>query len=78
MLTFIRANRTLERYYERAIVKERSREELLKNHLGMDRVEPFVITRFPIVTGNSRISSLSRIREFATKADAILNANPDA
>ncbi len=75
---FIRANRTLERYYERAIVKERSREELLKNHLGMDRVEPFVITRFPIVTGNSRISSLSRIREFATKADAILNANPDA
>jgi len=72
---FIRTNRTLERYYERAIIKERSREELLKNHLGMDRVEPFVITRFPIVTSNPRISSLSQIREFSIKADAILSAN---
>jgi hypothetical protein len=42
----------------------------------MDRVEPFVITRFPIVTSNPRVSSLSRIREFSIKADAILNANP--
>ncbi len=72
---FVRTNRTLERYYERAIIKERSREELLKNRLGMDRVEPFVITRFPIVTSNPRISSLSRIREFSIKADAILTAN---
>ncbi|RRD22042.1 hypothetical protein [Brucella pituitosa] len=73
---FIRTNRTLERYYERAIIKERSREELLKNRLGIERVEPFVITRFPIVTKNSRISSLSHIREFSTKADTILNTKP--
>jgi hypothetical protein len=70
---FIRTNRTLERYYQRAIAKERSREQLLKDHLRLDRVEPFVITRFPIVTTNPRILSLARVREFGTVADAVLN-----
>lgn len=71
---FIRTNRTLERYYERAIDKERSREDLLKNHLGIERVEPFVVTRFPIVTNNTRILPLARIREFSATAKAVLKA----
>lgn len=70
---FIRTNRTLERYYQRAIAKERSREQLLRDHLGLDRVEPFVITRFPIVTTNPRIIPLARIREFGKMADDVLN-----
>jgi hypothetical protein len=70
---FIRTNRTLERYYERAITKERSRAQLLIDRLGLDRVEPFVITRFPIVTTNPRIVSLPQIREFSAAAKAILD-----
>lgn len=70
---FIRTNRTLERYYQRAIDKERSREQLLKHHLGLDRVEPFVITRFPIATINPRIIPLARIREFGKVADGLLS-----
>jgi len=75
---FIRTNRTLERYYERAITKERSREGLLKDHLGIDRVEPFVITRFPIVTNNPRIVSLARIHDFSIKVDVVLIDEPAA
>jgi hypothetical protein len=70
---FIRTNRTLERYYQRAIAKERSREPLLRHHLGLDRVEPFVITRFPIATTNPRIIPLARIGEFSKVADGLLN-----
>lgn len=70
---YVRTNRTLERYYERALAKERSREQLLKDHFSLDRVEPFVMTRFPIVSTNPRILSLARVREFGTIVDAVLN-----
>ncbi|MER8746125.1 hypothetical protein NKH54_24095 [Mesorhizobium sp. M1004] len=73
---FIRTNRTLERYYERAIAKERSREQLLRDHLGLDRVEPFVITRFPIVTTNPRILPLARIQEFSVTAETVMEYEP--
>jgi hypothetical protein len=69
---FIRTNRTLERYYNRAINKERSREHLLKEALALDRVEPFVVTRFPIVTTNPRVLPLGRIGDFAEAADQVL------
>lgn len=73
---FIRTNRTLERYYERAIIKEHSREQLLKDHLGIERVEPFIVSRFPIVTANARIVSLARIRDFSARALEVLKAEP--
>lgn len=69
---FIRTNRTLERYYERALTKERSRQHLLRNQLGLHRVEPFVITRFPMVTTNPRILPLARIQEFSAIAQTLL------
>ncbi|WP_312528601.1 hypothetical protein [Paracoccus sp. (in: a-proteobacteria)] len=69
---FIRTNRTLERYYERALTKERSRQQLLRDHLDLYRVEPFVITRFPIVTTNPRILPLARIQEFSAISQTLL------
>lgn len=73
---FIRTNRTLERYYERAISKERSREQLLVDHIGLKRVEPFVVTRFPIMTTNPRIVPLAQIREFSATAGTVLDDEP--
>lgn len=70
---FIRTNRLLEKYYERAIVKERSREHLLKNKFNLDKIETFVITRFPIVSDNPRILALARIQEFSAIADKVIN-----
>ena len=71
---FIRTNRTLERYYEREITKERSREQLLKDHVGLERVEPFIVSRFPIVTANARIVPLARIRDFSSMALEVMKA----
>lgn len=70
---FLRTNRTLARYYERALEKEKSREQLLKDELGLERVEAFVVTRFPVISANPRIIPLSQIEDFGTLADAVLS-----
>lgn len=44
---FVRYNRSLTNYYRRALQKERKREGLLKEKLVLDRVEHYVISRFP-------------------------------
>lgn len=71
-LAFSRYNRGLVRSYERALVKEHSRENLLKGRLLIDDIEHMIVSRFPVVTDNPRIVVFSRITDFVRRADAIL------
>ncbi len=74
-VAFARYNRGLVRSYERALVKERNREHLLKMKLAVDSVQHMVVSRFPVVTDNPRIVVFSRIDDFAMRSDAILTAS---
>ena len=69
---FARYNRGLVRSYERALVKERNREHLLKGKLSIKDVQHMVVSRFPVVTDNPRLVVFSRIADFAQRADAVL------
>ncbi|MCY1562254.1 hypothetical protein D9M68_996170 [compost metagenome] len=64
--------------YERALVKERNREHLLKMKLASDEVQHMVVSRFPVVTNNPRIVVFNRIAHFGTRADAVLAAERPA
>ena len=57
--TAARKHRTLARSYDKALEKEYNREDMLKQELGMDRIESFVITRFPVITPNQRVVSFN-------------------
>lgn len=72
VIAFARYNRGLVRSYERALVKERNREHLLKSKLAIDSIQHMVVSRFPVVTNNPRIVVFSRIADFAKRADAVL------
>ena len=69
---FARYNRRLVRSYEKALVKERNREHLLKLKLGIGSVQHMVVSRFPVVTDNPHIVVFSRIADFTTHANAVL------
>ena len=58
---FVRYNRKLVNYYQKALVKEQSREELLKSNLGLAEIEHYVISRFPVVCGNPNIVNYNEI-----------------
>ena len=58
---FVRYNRSLVRYYRGALTKERKREHLLKQALGLDHVEHYVISRFPVICTDDRIINYNRI-----------------
>lgn len=58
---YVRYNRTLTLYYERALEKEEKREHLLKQELGLDRIEHYVISRFPVISTNPRIINYNQI-----------------
>lgn len=52
-----RYHRMLARYYDKALEKEYGREHLLKEELGFDRIEHYVISRYPVITQNQRVIS---------------------
>lgn len=58
---FVRYNRSLIRYYRRALAKEEKREHLLKSALGLDRIEHYVISRFPVICTDPKIISYNQI-----------------
>lgn len=58
------AIRRLNRYYEKELSKEDSREDLLKQRIGLDTVKSFVITRFPVISNNPRIINFNGLRKF--------------
>jgi hypothetical protein len=69
---FARYNRMFVRSYERALTKERNRENLLTAKLSLDKIQHLVVSRFPIVSDNPRIIPFSRIATFAAQAEALL------
>lgn len=62
---YVRYNRALTNYYARALVKEEKRENLLKDKLGIDKIEHYVISRFPVITPSTRIVSYNKINDLA-------------
>ncbi|MBZ9772298.1 hypothetical protein [Mesorhizobium sp. CO1-1-8] len=62
---YVRYNRKLTSYYIRALAKEERREQLLKDRLGLDRIEHRVISRFPVITTDGRIVNYNRISDLA-------------
>lgn len=58
---FVRYNRSLVRYYRRALAKEKAREHLLKQALSLSRVEHYIISRFPVICADDRIINYNRI-----------------
>lgn len=63
-IRFARYNRQLDRYYAQALSKEESREQLLKDRLGLAEVRHVIVSRFPVATTNPRIIPYSRIDHF--------------
>ncbi|NWF37982.1 hypothetical protein F3F96_02360 [Mariprofundus sp. NF] len=58
---FVRYNRSRVNYYRRALAKEEKREHLLKGALGLDKIEHYVISRFPVICTDPRIISYNQI-----------------
>lgn len=58
---FIRYNRRLISYYARALKKEREREQLLKDKLGLGRVIHYVISRFPVIGADPAVINYNQI-----------------
>ena len=58
---FARYNRYLTSYYRRALRKEQAREELLTARLGLERVEHYLISRFPIIGGDDSVINYNQI-----------------
>ncbi len=61
---FVAFNRKLVKYYEAALEKEKARESLLINKLGIKQIEHYVISRFPVLTNNQRIISFNRLENW--------------
>jgi hypothetical protein len=59
---YVRYNRYLVSYYERALVKEENREALLCTALGLSRIRHFVISRFPVMTDNPLIVAYNALK----------------
>lgn len=59
-----RLNRSLVRYYEQALVKEEKREDLIKQKLCLSEIKHFVISRYPVMTRNSRIINFASLESW--------------
>ncbi len=69
---YVRYNRSLTNYYARALKKERGREHLLKQKLGVDEVLHYVVSRFPVIGADPAVinyNQIDRLR-FAGQASA--------
>lgn len=56
-----RYHRRLSHYYNKALKKELDREDLLVGKIGMDKVENFVISRYPVMCSNPRVIPFNRL-----------------
>lgn len=63
---FVRYNRYLTSYYGRALRKEWAREELLKSKLGLEQIEHYLISRFPVIGADARVINYNQIRRLET------------
>lgn len=62
-----RFNKRLCRYYENALIKEEKRETLIKSKTGINDIEHFVISRYPVITRNERIINLTDLEKWCLK-----------
>ncbi|WP_139201664.1 hypothetical protein [Rhodanobacter glycinis] len=60
--TFIRHNKRIVRYFERALRKEEAREALLIAKIGLREIRHYVISRFPVFSENKRIIALRDLK----------------
>jgi len=67
---FVRYNGYLDRAYRKAIEKERGREHVLQEELGLTEIKHFVISRFPVATQNSHVLAYGEISRFKDLAVA--------
>lgn len=58
-----RLNKLLCRYYEKALIKEKDREQLITAKLEIKDIEHFVISRYPVITRNKNIINFSNLEE---------------
>ena len=68
---FVRYNRSLVKYYRRALQKEQQREDLLKAKLDLQRVEHYLISRFPVIGADVRVinyNQIDRLKAIAGRA----------
>ncbi len=61
---FVRYNRSLDRAYQRALEKERAREQVLLGELGLSDIKHFVVSRFPVATQNPSVLPFGEISRF--------------
>ncbi|WP_177764486.1 hypothetical protein [Flavobacterium sp. I3-2] len=57
-------NRRLCKYYEKAILKEKKRENLLIDKLNITDIEHFVISRFPVITRDKNIINYNNLENW--------------
>ncbi|MGP4686744.1 hypothetical protein ACSV5K_10315 [Agrobacterium pusense] len=69
---FARFNRLYVRAYEKALEKERQREDMLTSKLSINSIQHMLVSKFPVITNNPRIIPFSRIGEFSDRANALL------
>ncbi|OFX56896.1 MAG: hypothetical protein A2046_00065 [Bacteroidetes bacterium GWA2_30_7] len=62
-----RFNKRLCKYYENALIKEEQREALIKTKTDINDIEHFVISRFPVITRNTRIINLTDLVNWESK-----------
>ena len=66
---FVRYNRSLTNYYRRALQKEREREDLLKTKLGLEQIEHYLISRFPVIGAGARVVNYNQIHQMEAIAE---------
>lgn len=60
----VRYNRRLTRYYDEAMRKEKNREHLLVNKLKIEKIQHYVISRFPIITDREYVIPFNRLESW--------------
>jgi len=67
---FVRYNRRLVTYYARALKKEKGREQLLKDKLGLNRVVHYIVSRFPVIGADPAVINYNQIERLQSASAA--------
>lgn len=64
---YARYNNAVVRSHQRALAKERGREQLLKDELGLPNIHHYVVTRFPVLCDDVDIIPFARLSRWASQ-----------
>lgn len=59
-----RYHKRLGKYYEKSLKKEVDREHLLKEKLGLSKIEHYIISRYPVICNNDRVIPFNRLEDW--------------